>query len=55
LAAGKIHLLGSDCHNMTERRPNLNSAIKIIQKEIGISCVNRIDLTGRKILVDDVT
>lgn len=55
LAAGKIHLLGSDCHNMTERRPNLNSAIKIIQKEIGISCVNRIDLTGRKILADDVT
>lgn len=54
LDAGKIHLLGSDCHNMTERRPNLDSAIKIIQKEIGSSCVKRIDLDGRKILAEDV-
>ena len=25
---GKIHLLGSDCHNMDDRRPNIKSAAK---------------------------
>lgn len=55
LASGKIHLLGSDCHNITERRPNLDSAISIIQKELGFSCVKRIDLVGRRILADDIT
>lgn len=50
LSERKIHLLGSDCHNMTERRPNLDGAIKIIEKEIGSSSIKRIDSIGRSIL-----
>lgn len=46
----KIHLLGSDCHNMAERKPNLDGAIEVIEKEIGISCIERINVIGRRIL-----
>lgn len=30
LGSGKIHFLGSDCHNMSDRRPNLGIALGII-------------------------
>ena len=53
LDAGKNHLLGSDCHNMIERRPNLDSAIKIIENELGASCIRRINQVGRSILSAD--
>lgn len=29
---GKIHLLGSDAHNLTDRAPNLDAAIRALQK-----------------------
>ena len=35
LRAGQIHLLGSDCHNMDSRRPNLGQAVEIIQSKLG--------------------
>ncbi len=53
LDAGKIHLLGSDCHNMSDRRPNLDKAIEIVNQELGASFLKRIDLVGRSILNAD--
>lgn len=50
LSKNKIHILGSDCHNMAERRPDLDSAMKLIEKKIGRSCIERIDFVGRSIL-----
>lgn len=38
----KIHLLGSDCHNMTERKPNLSSAYDIIKQKLGEATLNRL-------------
>lgn len=35
LKAGHIHLLGSDCHNMTTRIPNLGEALEIISSHAG--------------------
>lgn len=35
LRAGKIHLLGSDCHNLTDRAPDLGDAIKLISRKLG--------------------
>ena len=35
LAMGQIHFLGSDCHNLTSRAPNLGAATAIIEKKIG--------------------
>ena len=33
--AGKIHLLGSDCHNLSYRKPNLAAAVALIEKRLG--------------------
>ena len=30
-----IHLLGSDCHNRSDRKPNLGSAVEVIRKNLG--------------------
>lgn len=35
LASGKIHFLGSDCHNMTLRPPNIDAAYSLIGKKFG--------------------
>ena len=35
LRRGTIQLLGSDCHNLTDRAPNLGQALEIIEKKFG--------------------
>lgn len=35
LRQGRIHVLGSDCHNLSSRRPNLGEAIQLIEKRLG--------------------
>ncbi len=42
LRDGKIHLLGSDCHNLQSRKPNLESAVKVIEKRLGEEALARI-------------
>lgn len=48
-----VHLLGSDCHNTTDRSPNLDQAFSIIGKKLGNSTLKMIDTNGRKILNDE--
>lgn len=42
LKQGKIHLLGSDCHNMSDRAPNLKEALSLIEKKLGPGAIERI-------------
>ncbi len=35
LREGKIDYIGSDCHNMTSRAPNISSAVAEIEKKLG--------------------
>ncbi len=35
LRQGRIHVLGSDCHNLTDRLPNLGQAAAVIRKRLG--------------------
>lgn len=42
LKKGTIHLLGSDCHNLSERSPNLGAALKLIQKRLGPDALEHI-------------
>ena len=35
LKQGRIHLLGSDCHNMQSRMPNLQQATRQIERKLG--------------------
>ena len=34
LRSGQIHLLGSDCHGVSDRAPNLGEAIAVIRKQL---------------------
>lgn len=42
LQANRIHLLGSDCHNMSSRLPNLGPAVQIIENRLGEGATERI-------------
>lgn len=42
LQENKIHLLGSDCHNLTSRKPNLGQAIGLIEKRLGTDMIAQI-------------
>ena len=54
LRAGQIHLLGSDCHNLTSRAPNLGEAVSRIQKKLGREALDRISVNEQLILgMDD--
>ncbi len=42
LDSGKIHLIGSDCHNLDSRAPDYEAGIKAIEKKLGSSVVERL-------------
>ena len=42
LRNGQIHLLGSDCHDLNSRRPNLGQAAERIQRKLGPDALQRI-------------
>ena len=50
LKNGWIHLLGSDCHNMKRRAPNLELAVQKIQKKLGDHPIHRIERYENQIL-----
>ncbi len=52
LRDGKIHLLGSDCHNLTSRKPNLEEALKKIEKRLGDEAIARINRYEQTVLAD---
>lgn len=46
----KAQLLGSDCHNLLSRPPNLMAGRKIIEKMLGTPYLERIDRLGEEVL-----
>ena len=42
LKNNSIHLLGSDCHNLRSRTPNLERAVDVIRNRLGDSPLERI-------------
>ena len=47
---GKVDALGSDCHNMRSRVPNMKSATTVIEKKLGAQYVNRIEQKSLQLL-----
>lgn len=45
-----IHVLGSDCHNVTARPPRLGQALEVIQRRLGESAVRRLNDTCSRLL-----
>lgn len=52
LREDKIQLLGSDCHNMTSRPPNLGQALRVIERCLGQEVLDRICSYQNDILSD---
>ena len=49
LIQGKIHFIGSDCHNMSSRAPNIDAAIFQIEKKLGEEGLSRIYDNSREL------
>jgi len=50
LRRGDIHLLGSDCHNLSDRAPNLGEAVKLISKRLSREIIERIENCQNEVL-----
>ena len=50
LKKGQIHLIGSDCHNLETRRPNVRTAAEKIERKLGREILSRIGTVEYKIL-----
>lgn len=51
LKEDRIQLLGSDCHNLSTRKPNLGQAVGQIVKRLGSEALERIDAYQKDALV----
>jgi protein-tyrosine phosphatase len=45
-----IQLLGSDCHNLGARKPNMHEALEKIQKRLGKEAISRINYHSQNLL-----
>lgn len=50
LKEGKIHFVGSDCHNVTSRSPKIGQAFEIIQKKLGDDYISQMNAYGYSML-----
>jgi hypothetical protein len=50
LREGRIHLLGTDCHNMLQRRPRMDEAASRIRRALGEETLQEIDTLGHQLL-----
>lgn len=50
LGTGAIHLLGSDCHDLKQRAPNLEQAVEKIRQKLGDGPLRRIEQNETLIL-----
>lgn len=54
LQSDQIQLLGSDCHNLTSRKPDLGDALALIRKRLGDAAVEYICEYENTILYDTI-
>jgi len=52
LQSERIHLLGSDCHNLVSRPPRLGEAVQVIEKNLGQSVLLQMKSWQEKMLRD---
>lgn len=47
---GVISVIASDCHNMDTRKPNLDAAVRVIEKKLGAEAVEKLTQNAEKLL-----
>ena len=50
LKKDKIHLLGSDCHNLKSRSPNIGDALAVIENRLGQDALHRLNSYEKMLL-----
>lgn len=50
LKGGNIHFVGSDCHNMAVRPPQIGNAFEVIQKKLGDDYISQMNEYGYSLL-----
>lgn len=50
----QIHLLGSDCHDLESRKPNLGAVAALIKKRLGEDVLARVSAYGHELLGENV-
>lgn len=50
LRKGQIHMLGTDCHNMEDRRPRYHEATAVIAKKLGEDFLADFDAVNRSLI-----
>ena len=50
LRRGQIHLLGSDCHDLKDRAPNMSEAVRIIEQSLGEDAIGHMRFFEDKLL-----
>lgn len=50
LKEGRIHLLGTDCHNVTSRPPRMAEARAMIERRLGRAVLEELDMLGESLL-----
>lgn len=50
LERGQIHLLGSDCHNLKDRKVNIRQTVDLIEKQLGHKAIERLNACERWVL-----
>lgn len=50
LEEGRVQFLGSDCHNLTTRSPQLGKAIEVIRRKFGDDYLNQMKCYGNSLL-----
>lgn len=54
LENGQIHFLGSDCHNLDERSPNLKEGRDVIEEKLGASYLEAIDSHSARLVQEAI-
>lgn len=54
LREGRIHFVGSDCHNMTSRPPQIGKAFEVIQKKLGNDYFGQMNEYGYSLLATTI-
>lgn len=49
----QIHLLGSDCHDLTERPPNLHLAVELVRNRLGETSLEHLRYWESKVLCEN--
>ncbi len=51
-ARGVVHLLGSDCHDLRTRVPNMQKALAVVERRLGVAAIERFAADQQALLAD---